>query len=57
MSGNIFFEGEIMSFEQLKDQFDLINKYFWLYLQIRSQLTQFLGERIQFPELSNVEKH
>ena len=45
------------SFEQLKDTFDLINKDFWLSLQIRSQLTAFLGERIQLPEISNVEKH
>lgn len=33
----------------------MISKDFWLYLQIRSRLTQFLGERVKLPETTNCE--
>ncbi len=52
---HLFTEGVMMSFEQLKNKFDLTNKDFWLYLQIRSQLAKFLGECIELPEITQTE--
>lgn len=44
---HLFSDGNVTSFLSSKD--------FWLYLQIRSQLTEFLGERIKLPETTNCE--
>lgn len=54
---HLFTEGVMMSFDQLKSKFDLTSKDFWLYLQIRSQLTQFLGELIKPLEITNTENN
>lgn len=32
-----------------------MSKDFWLYLQIRSKLTLYLGERIKVPDITNIE--
>ncbi|KAI9520314.1 hypothetical protein NQZ68_018621, partial [Dissostichus eleginoides] len=45
-----------MSFEQLKRKYDLSNKTFFCYLQLRSFLRANLGPGMTLPVLTDVEK-
>lgn len=48
--------GFLMSFEQLKGQYDLSSNNFFCYLQLRPFFTTTLGLRMTFPLLSDVKK-
>ena len=59
--GILYFEqcysnGTLMSFEQLKTKYDLSNKHFFCYLQLRTFLKKSWGDQMTLPDLTKVEK-
>ena len=51
-----FDKGRLMSFEELKRKYDLSNRTFFCYLQLRFFLRTNLGPEMILPVLTNVEK-
>lgn len=50
------YDGVLMSFEQLKRKYDLSDKTFYCYLQLRSFLREGLGPGLSLPLLTDVEE-